>query len=511
MSNNIQFRRGSKQDYVAIQASGTDPHDIYLVGGSNHPDIVMKEIGEDGKPIEELVENPLTMYVGAEAVKTEATNTILQEDLIVTNPVGAGSLKTYEKGTNIETILKEMLSVEAWPRNKNVASRYYTFSDFSSSISKPTSTTPNWNNTVVIYGSGVSFQQVNSVLPTATAPTLTYSGFDYGYYDADNNEYHKDADSKPSRITSNNVTLSKTATIQLSASFSGFKDIKVNDNGDPVDVNNIVLEPGSLPVLEDKKAMSSLDQTISGSTSGPSLPLTNLVVGLGSNSVSFNSMVKINAKSDLESEDPAEKQTTLHTASITCDDTYYVLSNYGRYIDVTNENAIYCTVEPGNRVFQNLKAGDFNSDTLTYTVTGVYPIYTNSSNTTNYINKTVDWLANNKASQVASNNTTYSHQNAFVDDRKDFIFLFGVEEGQERMKIYIPTSKSVDKIEIFNDNFKNWIDVKEKFGSSGTTDIKISDNVEVNYTIWAPLDTLNTQAAKSFVKVTLVSKTSVNS
>lgn len=510
MSNNIQFRRGSKQDYVAIQASGTDPHDIYLVGGSQHPDIVTTT-GADGNPVQTPEAKPLTMYVGAEAVKTEATNTILQEDLIVTNPVGAGSLKTYEKGTNIETILKELLSVEAWPTNGNTATGYYVFSNFSSTINAPTSSKPSWHNTVAIYGSDVIFNTINSSLPTAAAPTLTYGGFDYGYYDADNKTYQKTARTNPPTITSTDVTLSSTAKIQLNASFSGFKDIKVNENGERVDANGIALGPGELPVLINKAEMNSSNQTIKGSTSGPSIASTGLIVGLGSNSVSFKSKVTINAKSDLESEDPTETQTTLHTASITCDDTYYVLSNYGRFIDVTNENAIYCTVEPGNKVFQNLKAGNFDSTALTYSITGVYPIYTNSTNTTNYISKTADWLANNKASQPAENNASYSSQNVFVENRKDFIFLFGVEEGGERMKIYIPTSKSVSKIEIFNDNFKNWIDVTEKFVSSGTTDIRISNNVEVNYTIWAPSDALNTQAAKSFVKVTLVSNTSVNS
>lgn len=510
MSNkNIQFRRGSKQDYDAIKASGnTDSHDIYLVGGEEHKDVITTT-GADGTTTTSYETKPLTMYVGDESVKTEATNTILQEDLIVTNAVGAGSLKTYAKGTNIETILKELLSVEAWPTSGKTSTNYYSFSGFTSAVNTPTSSAPNWNSKVVIYGSNVTFNKVSSTLPTAAAPTLSYKNFTYGYYDVDNGTYSKSSNSKPNPITSTNVTLSTTAKMKLNATFSGFQDIKVNDNGERVDENGNVLGPGSFPVLIDKSTMNSSDVLISGATSAPSLASTGLIVGLGSNSVKFKSMVTINAKAD--STVATEKQTTLHTASITCDDTYYVLSNYGRYVDVTNDNAIYCTVKPGNKTFNNAKSGDFNSSELTYSVTGVYPIYTNSTNTTNYISKSVDWLANNKNTESATNNASYSTDKVFVENSSQFLFLFGVEEGGERMKIYIPASKAVSKIEIFNDNFKNWIDVTNNFVSNDTTDIQISENVEVSYKIWKPADSLNTQAAKSFVRVTLASKTSENS
>lgn len=507
MSNkNIQFRRGSKQDYDAIKASGnTDSHDIYLVGGEEHPDIVTTT-GADGKPVETSEPKPLTMYVGDESVKTEATNTILQEDLIVTNAVGAGSLKTYAKGTNIETILKELLSVEAWPTSGKTPGNYYEFSSFTSAINTPTSTAPTWHNKVAIYGSNVTFNKVDSKLPTAAAPTLTYKNFTYGYYDVDNGTYSKTSNSKPSTITAATPTLSTTAKVKLNASFSGFKDIKVNENGERVDENGNVLGPGSFPVLIGKAAMNSSDILISGASSGPSLASAGMIVGLGSNSVKFKSMVTINAKAD--STVATEKQTTLHTASITCDDTYYVLSNYGRYVDVTNGNAIYCTVKPGNKTFSNTKSGDFNSSELTYTVTGVYPIYTNSTNTTNYISKSVDWLADNKSTELATNNT--SHTSQFVENTDTFLFLFGKEEGSNRMKFYVPALKAISKIDVFNDSSKSWIASKNDFETTDTTDIQISENVKVTYNIWTPKSSVNEMGSNTFVRVTLASKTSSN-
>lgn len=507
MSNkNIQFRRGSKQDYDAIKASGnTDSHDIYLVGGVEHKDVITTT-GADGTTTTSYETKPLTMYVGDESVKTEATNTILQEDLIVTNAVGAGSLKTYAKGTNIETILKELLSVEAWPASGKTSTNYYEFSGFTSAIGTPTSSNPTWHNKVAIYGSNVTFNKVDSKLPSAAAPTLTYKNFTYGYYDVDNGTYSKTSNSKPSTITAATPTLSTTAKVKLNAKFEGFKDIKVNENGERVDENGNVLGPGSFPVLVDKSQMNSSDILISGATSGPSLASAGMIVGLGSNSVKFKSMVTINAKAD--STVATEKQTTLHTASITCDDTYYVLSNYGRYVDVTNGDAIYCTVKPGNKTFTNSKSSDFNSSELTYTVTGVFPIYTNSTNTTNHISQSVDWLANNKTIQSASNNASYTSQ--FVENRTDFLFLFGKEEGSNRMKFYVPASKAISKIEIFNDSSKSWILSTNDFESTDTTDIQISENVKVSYKIWTPKSSVNPMGSNTFVRVTLSSKTSSN-
>lgn len=508
MSKNIQFRRGSKQDYDAIKASGnTDSHDIYLVGGSQHPDIVTTT-GADGQSVSTQETKPLTMYVGDESVKTEATNTILQEDLIVTNKVGAGSLKTYAKGTNIETILKELLSVEAWPTSGKKSTNYYSLSNLTSSIDKPTSTTPSWHEKVVIYGSKVAFGKVNSSIPTVTTPKITYKNFTYGYYDAVKNEY-KTTSTSPSSVSSKNVTLSTTATMKLNATFSGFKDIKVNENGERIDENGNVLDPESMPVLIDKAAMNtSNDFLISGATSGPSLAGSEMIVGLGSNSAIFKSIVKINAEPD--SEVPTEKQTELYTASITCGDKYYVLSNYGRYVDVTNGDAIYCTVAPGDQSFTDTSGGDFNSDALSYSITGVYPIYTNSTNDINYINKGVDWLAENKSVESASNNASYTSQ--FVANTDTFLFLFGKEEGvnTNRMKFYVPASKAISKIDVFNDSSKSWMPSINDFETTDTTDIQISENVKVTYNIWTPKSSVNEMGSNTFVRLTLSSKTSSN-
>jgi hypothetical protein len=397
--------------------------------------------------------------------------------------------------------------VEAWPSSGKASTNYYSLSNLTSSIEKPTSTTPSWNEKVVIYGSKVAFGKVNSSLPTVTTPKITYKNFTYGYYDVNTGKYYKSSNSKPSTKTAATPTLSTTATMKLNATFSGFKDIKVNENGERIDENGNVLGPESMPVLIDKAAMNTSDDfLISGATSGPSLAGSEMIVGLGSNSAIFKSIVEINAEPD--SEVPTEKQTELYTASITCSDKYYVLSNYGRYVDVTNNDAIYCTVAPGDQSFTDTSGGNFNSSNLTYSITGVYPIYTNSTNDKNYFGKGVDWLAENKSVESASNNASYTSQ--FVANTDTFIFLFGKELGSNRMKFYVPASKAIYKIDVFNDSSKSWIPSINDFESSGTTDIQISENVEVSYKIWTPKGSVNDMGSNTFVRVTLKTSTSSN-
>jgi hypothetical protein len=106
MSNNIQFRRGSKQDYDVIKASGnTDSHDIYLVGGEEHKDVIITT-GSDGSTTTSYETKPLSIFVGGESVQT-----VLSSDIPVTTSLGANIKQgtTLSKGSSIEAILKQLL------------------------------------------------------------------------------------------------------------------------------------------------------------------------------------------------------------------------------------------------------------------------------------------------------------------------------------------------------------------------------------------------------------------
>lgn len=111
-NNNIQFRRGSKQDYDAIKASGTDLHDIYLVGGSQHKDIVTTT-GADGQETTKEELKPLSMFVGDEQVQELTSN-----DIVVTvgNAPGYAQGSTIPAGTPISEIIFNLLSKEINPK-----------------------------------------------------------------------------------------------------------------------------------------------------------------------------------------------------------------------------------------------------------------------------------------------------------------------------------------------------------------------------------------------------------
>ncbi len=105
-NNNIQFRRGSKQDYDVIKASGnTDSHDIYLVGGEEHKDVIITT-GSDGETTTSYETKPLSIFVGGESVQT-----VLSTDIPVTTSLGANIKQgdTLSKGSSIEAILKQLL------------------------------------------------------------------------------------------------------------------------------------------------------------------------------------------------------------------------------------------------------------------------------------------------------------------------------------------------------------------------------------------------------------------
>jgi hypothetical protein len=131
MSNNIQFRRGSKQDYDAIKASGNaDLHDIYLVGGEEHKDVITTT-GADGKETTKEELKPLSIFVGDETVQT-----VLSKPIIVTKTVGgvSSSKGTLQPGESIEDILRQILSECINPTSRTLPSASVYFSDSTSKL-----------------------------------------------------------------------------------------------------------------------------------------------------------------------------------------------------------------------------------------------------------------------------------------------------------------------------------------------------------------------------------------
>jgi hypothetical protein len=134
-NNNIQFRRGSKQDYDAIKASGiTDSHDIYLVGGEEHKNAITTT-GADGQTTTSYETKPLSIFVGGESVQT-----VLSKPIIVTKTVGgvSSSKGTLQPGESIEDILRQILSECINPTSftKPTASVYFNGNTNTTSVPK---------------------------------------------------------------------------------------------------------------------------------------------------------------------------------------------------------------------------------------------------------------------------------------------------------------------------------------------------------------------------------------
>jgi hypothetical protein len=156
MSNNIQFRRGTKTDYDALvtSASGIDNHDIYIIGGTTVND----------------KENPLRMYIGNEPVQS-----VLSNDIPVTVDLGAGIRQNsvITAGTPIETILKTLLCQERKPASASVPKLNVTVSGNAPASLQYVGSTVTINKFTMYESNGV-FN--NNGWTTPTQPQPVYSG-----------------------------------------------------------------------------------------------------------------------------------------------------------------------------------------------------------------------------------------------------------------------------------------------------------------------------------------------
>lgn len=171
MSNNIQFRRGSKQDYDAIKASGTDLHDIYLVGGSQHPNIITTT-GEDGQTTSTEETKPLSMFVGDEQVQELIPNEIT---VTVGNAPGYAQGATIPAGTPISEIIFNLLSKEINPKTATKPGAALTLSGAPSGL-KYVGDTVNIPK-VTLSGTGGTFNSDWSGTPTQPTPSFDRSNY----------------------------------------------------------------------------------------------------------------------------------------------------------------------------------------------------------------------------------------------------------------------------------------------------------------------------------------------
>lgn len=195
------------------------------------------------------------------------------------------------------------------------------------------SSTQSWSgsNKLVEYGSTIEVGKVTAANASANAPALTFSNFAYGFATS-TGKHTVSKNTNPSKVDATVTTDTTDVEYTLSRTYS--------DNvGRPAD--------------------HSADSVKGAYGSGLSFAAENVTAGLGSNTVKFTLSVN--------------KQ--IHSATVAAPSVYYALSNLGNTDkDNVSQQKIDRTVA---YTYTPRPAIPASASSSTYTVTGVWPVYSN--------------------------------------------------------------------------------------------------------------------------------------
>lgn len=235
---------------------------------------------------------------------------------------------TIPAGTSLQDFISALACVELWPNPAATAS----YGTLTSTLAAPSST-QSWSgsNKLVEYGSTIEVGKVTAANASANAPALTFKNFSYGF--ATTTGKHTVAkDTKPSSVNATVTTATTDVEYTLSRTYS--------DNvGRPAD--------------------HSADSVKGANGSGLSFAAENVTAGLGANTVSFTLSVN--------------KQ--IHSATVAAPSVYYALSNLG---NTDKDNVPQQKVDKtATYTYTPNPAIPASASSSTYTVTGVWPVYSN--------------------------------------------------------------------------------------------------------------------------------------
>ena len=232
---------------------------------------------------------------------------------------------TIPAGTSLQDFISALACVELWPNPAATAS----YGTLTSTLSAPSST-QSWSgsNKLVEYGSTIEVGKVTAANASANAPALTFSNFTYGF--ATTTDKHKNA--TPSSVNATVTTATTDVEYTLSRTYS--------DNvGRPAD--------------------HSADSVKGANGSGLSFAAENVTAGLGANTVKFTLSVN--------------KQ--IHSATVAAPSVYYALSNLG---NTDKDNVSQQKIDKTSTyTYTPNPAIPASKSSSTYTVTGVWPVYSN--------------------------------------------------------------------------------------------------------------------------------------
>lgn len=235
---------------------------------------------------------------------------------------------TIPAGTSLQDFISALACVELWPNPAATAS----YGTLTSTLSAPSST-QSWSgsNKLVEYGSTINVGKVTAANASANAPALTFSNFAYGFATS-TGKHTVSKNTNPSKVDATVTTDTTDVEYTLSRTYS--------DNvGRPAD--------------------HSADSVKGANGSGLSFAAENVTAGLGANTVKFTLSVN--------------KQ--IHSATVAAPSVYYALSNLG---NTDKDNVSQQKIDKTSTyTYTPNPAIPASKSSSTYTVTGVWPVYSN--------------------------------------------------------------------------------------------------------------------------------------
>ena len=235
---------------------------------------------------------------------------------------------TIPAGTSLQDFISALACVELWPNPAATAS----YDTLTSTLSAPSST-QSWSgsNKLVEYGSTINVGKVTAANASANAPALTFSNFAYGFATS-TGKHTVSKNTNPSKVDATVTTDTTDVEYTLSRTYS--------DNvGRPAD--------------------HSADSVKGANGSGLSFAAENVTAGLGANTVKFTLSVN--------------KQ--IHSATVAAPSVYYALSNLG---NTDKDNVSQQKIDKTSTyTYTPNPAIPASKSSSTYTVTGVWPVYSN--------------------------------------------------------------------------------------------------------------------------------------
>lgn len=319
MSNPVNFKFGST---LEGKADNITDNDLVMINEAfaEEPETGSEKYG--------------SVYKGNKIVGTTKADSLYTTEAIT---VAGGPLAdffadayggTIPAGTSLQDFISALACVELWPDPAATAS----YGSLTSTLSAPTST-QSWSgsNKLVEYGATISVGEVSGTNASANAPKLTFKNFTYGKSTTPG-KYNVDKTKPTWTVDATVTTASDGVEYTLSREYS----------------NNVR-----------RAADHSADSVTGVNGAGLSFAAEDVAAGLGANTVKFTMSVN--------------KQ--IHSATVAAPSVYYALSNLGNTDkdgvsqQKVDKTATYTyTPEPA-------KPASVSSST--YTVTGVWPVYSN--------------------------------------------------------------------------------------------------------------------------------------